>query len=316
MKRSKIFYGWYIVGAAVLIQLYIGGVVNFGFTAIFDPLTKEFGWSSAQISLASSLRGLEMGILSAAVGLLLDRWGPRKLLIAGTTLIFLGYMLLSQVSSLGMFYAAFAIIALGMSACTGIVLLTSVNHWFRKKAGIATGIVASGFGMGGLIVPVVTGLIDTFQWRTAMVIVGIGMLAICLPLSLIVRHKPEDYGYQTDGDTMPETPEGTEAPGAQAADAEVNISVWRALRDRAFWHVSVSSMCHSFVVGAVVTHIMPYLGSVGVSRSTAALVALILPVASIVGRLSSGWLSNIVGNRGVYAGSFVSFTLGMFLFAY
>ena len=96
----------------------------------------------------------------------------------------------------------------------------------------------------------------------------------------------------------------------------MNVSVWQALRQRAFWHVSLSSMCHSFVVGAVVTHIMPYLGSVGVSRSTAALVALILPVASIAGRLSSGWLSNIMGNKAVYAGSFIAFTLGMVLFAY
>jgi predicted MFS family arabinose efflux permease len=315
-KSPRIFYGWYIVAAAVLIQLYIGGVVNFGFTAVFDPLSEEFGWSSAQISLAASLRGLEVGLLSAAVGLLLDRWGPRKLLIAGTLLIFLGYLILSGVSSLGMFYAAFALIALGMSACTGIVLLTAVNHWFRRRAGLTTGIVASGFGLGGLIVPVVTGLIDTFEWRTAMLVIGIGMLVICLPLSLFVRHKPEAYGYLPDGDAAVEAPREAKTAGVQAADTEVNVPVWEALKDRAFWHISLSSMCHSFVVGAVVTHIMPYLGSVGISRSTAALVALVLPVASIAGRLSSGWLSNIMGNRAVYAGSFVSFTVGMFLFAY
>ena len=95
-KHPPMFYGWYIVGAAVLMQLYIGGVVNFGFTAVFEPLAAEFHWSYAQISLASSLRGLEMGLLSAAVGLLIDRWGARKLLLIGTCLIFLGYCLLSQ----------------------------------------------------------------------------------------------------------------------------------------------------------------------------------------------------------------------------
>jgi OFA family oxalate/formate antiporter-like MFS transporter len=152
-KRSKIFFGWYVVTACVIITLYTGGVVNFGFTAVFDPLAKEFGWSYAQISLASSLRGLEVGLLSAVVGLLVDRLGPRKLILGGTVLIFLGYLVLSGVSSLPMFYAAFALIALGMSACTGTVLLTAVTHWFSRRAGIATGIVASGFGLGGTIVP-------------------------------------------------------------------------------------------------------------------------------------------------------------------
>ncbi len=312
-KRSKIFFGWYVVAACVIITLYTGGVVNFGFTAVFDPLAKEFGWSYAQISLASSLRGLEVGLLSAAVGLLVDRWGPRKLIFGGTILISLGYMILSRVSSLPMFYAAFALIALGMSACTGTVLLTAVTHWFSRRAGIATGIVASGFGLGGTIVPVVTRLIDTYQWRNAMAIVGLGVLVVCLPLSFIVRHRPEDYGYLPDGDTADVVRNGR-SPSPDGAP-EVNVTVWQALKNRAFWHVSVSSMCHSFVVGAVVTHIMPYLGSVGIGRSTASLVALVLPLSSIAGRLSSGLFSNRLGNRMVYSASFVLMTLGLLAFS-
>ena len=310
-KRSKIFFGWYVVIACVIITLYTGGVVNFGFTAVFDPLAEEFGWSYAQISFASSLRGLEVGLLSAVVGLLVDKLGPRKLIFGGSVLIFFGYLLLSRVSSLFMFYAAFALIALGMSACTGTVLLTAVTHWFRRKAAFATGLVASGFGLGGLIVPVVTGLIDNFQWRSAMVIVGIGVLAICLPLSLLVRHKPEDYGYLPDGDS----PGVSSVAGTGQNEPEVDRSVWQALKDRAFWHVSLSSMCHSFVVGAIVTHVMPYLGSVGVSRTTASVVALVLPLFSVAGRLSTGLLGNKFGNRAVYSSSFVLMTLGLLSFA-
>ena len=310
--KRKVFFGWYVVIACVIITLYTGGVVNFGFTAVFDPLAKEFGWSYAQISFASSLRGLEVGLLSAAVGLLVDKWGPRKLIIGGSVLIFLGYMVLSRVSSLFMFYAAFALIALGMSACTGTVLLTAVTHWFRRKAGIATGLVASGFGLGGIIVPIVTALIDTFQWRTAMTVVGIGVLLICLPLALLVRHRPEDYGYLPDGDIEPAAKPAGENT---RAESEVNRSVWQALRDRAFWHVSLSSMCHSFVVGAVVTHVMPYLGSVGIDRAVASLIALVLPLCSIAGRLSSGVLSGKFGNRGVYSSSFVLMTLGLLSFS-
>ncbi|MEE8413425.1 MAG: MFS transporter, partial [Dehalococcoidales bacterium] len=201
-KPPRVFYGWYLVAAAVVIILYTGGIVHFGFTAVFKPIADEFGWSYAQISLASSLRGLEMGLLAPLMGYLVDRWGPRKLIFAGSIIICLGFILLSNVSSLLMYYGAFALIAIGMSTCTGTVLMTAVNNWFRLRAGLATGIVASGFGLGGLLVPLVTKLIDVFQWRRTMVIVGLGMLGTVLPLSFVVRHKPEHYGYLPDGEMM------------------------------------------------------------------------------------------------------------------
>jgi sugar phosphate permease len=312
-SHSRIFYGWYVVFACLIITLYTGGVVNFGFTAVFDPLAKEFGWSYAQISFASSLRGLEVGLLSAVMGLLVDRWGPKRLIIGGSALIFLGYIVLSRVSSLFMFYMAFALISLGMSACAGPVLLAPVTHWFKRKAGIATGLVASGFGLGGTLVPLVTGLIDAFQWRTAMTIVGIGVLAICLPLAFLVRHRPEPYGYLPDGDTGEAVPEKGTLNSEEKE--EVNYTVWQALKDRAFWHVSLSSMCHSFVVGAIVTHVMPYLGSVGIARSTASVIALVLPLCSVAGRLSSGWFSGKVGSRVIYSSSFVLMTVGLLAFS-
>ncbi len=313
-SRPRVFYGWYMVAAAVIITLYTGGVVNFGFTAVFDPIAQQFGWSYAQISLASSLRGLEVGLLSAIVGMLVDKWGPRRLIFGGSILVALGFLVLSRVTSLGMFYAAFALIALGMSACTGVVLLTAVSNWFDRRAAIATGIVASGFGLGGTIVPLVTALIDSLKWRNAMLIVGGGMLAVCLPLAMVMRHRPEPYGYHPDGDAVGSVREqGREKKPAKEVR---NVPVLRALQDRAFWHVSLSSMCHAFVVGAVVTHIMPYLESLDIDRSVASLVALVLPLCSIAGRLSSGFFSGRFGNKAVYSASFICMTTGLVFFGY
>jgi predicted MFS family arabinose efflux permease len=102
--HPKIFYGWYIVGACILIMLFVGGVIDFGFTAVIEPIAKEFGWSYAQISLAASLRGLEIGLLAPLMGLLVDRWGPRRLVLGGSLLICGGLLTLSNVSSLIMFY--------------------------------------------------------------------------------------------------------------------------------------------------------------------------------------------------------------------
>jgi MFS family permease len=307
--RKKIFYGWYIVGACVVITLYTGGVVHFGFTAVFEPIVEEFNWSYAQVSLASSLRWLEMGLLAPFMGFLVDRYGPRRLIFVGSILSCLGFLTLSRVNSLPVFYLAFALLAFGMSTCAGTVLMTAVANWFNRKAGIAIGIVACGFGLGGLLVPVVTGLIDWLDWRNAMVVVGLGMLVFVLPLSFVVRHKPEQYGYHPDGELI------------QPADimdfrdtqpiSEISISAKEAIRGRTFWQLGISSMCHAFVVGAVVTHIMPYLSSLDIDRSLSSIVALILPVFSIGGRLSSGWLGIRYGSRRVFAFSFVSMTAGL-----
>ncbi len=313
-KSSKVFYGWYIVAACVIMMLYTGGIVHFGFTAVFEPIAEEFGWSYAQVSLAFSLRGFEVGLLAPLAGLVVDRWGPRRLVFGGSILICLGFLLLSRTSSLAMFYGAFVLIALGMSTFSDTVLMTAVANWFRRKAGVAIGIVASGFGLGGLIVPVITGLIDLLQWRMAMVVVGLGMLVIVIPLSFVVRHKPEQYGYQPDGEVA-STVETNEIQYSTAS-TEVNIPAKQALSGRTFWHIAIASMCHAFVIGAVVTHMMPYLSSVGISRSVSSLVALLLPVVSISGRLSSGWLSERLGSRQVFAGSFALMTAGMFLFGY
>ena len=312
-KRSKVFYGWYLVGACVCIILYTGGVVHFGFTAVFEPIADEFGWSYAQISLASSLRGLEMGLLAPLMGILVDRLGPRRLVFAGGILMSLGFLLLSRVSSIATFYGAFAMLSIGMSTCTGTVLMTAVNNWFRRNAGMATGIVASGFGLGGLLIPVVTSLVDGFQWRAAMLIVGLGILVIILPLSMVIRHKPEHYGYQPDGETI--NPTGQENINITPASAEINISAKQALIGRAFWHIAIASMCHSFVVGSIVTHMMPYLSSLGIARSTSSMLALVLPVASIGGRLGSGWLSDRLGRRHIFAASFALMTAGLLFFS-
>ncbi|MFC1914294.1 MFS transporter [Chloroflexota bacterium] len=313
-RSPKLFYGWYIVIACALITFYTSGVVIFGFTAAIDPIAEEFGWSYALISLAFSLRGFEMGLLAPLMGILVDRFGPRRLIFGGSILTCLGFLFLSRVSSLAMFYGALVVIAAGRSTCSPTVIQTAVVNWFRRKVGMAAGIVASGMGLGGLMVPVVTGLIDSLQWRTAMLIAGLGMLATVLPLSFVVRHKPEQYGYQPDGDVT----STTEIREFQipTAGVEFNVLIKRVLSSRAFWHIAISSMCHSFVIGAVVIHIMPYLSSLGVARSVSSMVALVLPVASIFGRLSGGWLNDRLGSREIFAASFALMTAGMLFFGY
>ena len=136
--------------------MYIGGFTHFGFTAVFEPIASDFGWSYAQISFAASLRGLQTSFLAPIVGLLMDRWGPRRLVFAGATIIGLGLLLFSRINSLVAFYGAFFLIAMGISTCVGVVPIATVGNWFQRKATLATGIIVSGAATGGLMVPLAT----------------------------------------------------------------------------------------------------------------------------------------------------------------
>ena len=179
---AHIFYGWWIVVACFIIALYMSGSVFYGFTAVFKPIAEEFGWSYTSISIAASIRGLEAGLLAPVVGILVDRCGPRKVIFGGVLLIGMGLMLLSQVHSLIMFYFAFILMSLGVSSCGISVTAAVVAHWFHRRVGLATGITICGYGSSGLLVPVMVRLVDLYDWRTAIFIMGVGMLVIGLPL--------------------------------------------------------------------------------------------------------------------------------------
>ena len=313
-KLSKIFYGWWIVGACFLISLLVGGFVVFGFTAFFEPIANEFGWSYAQISLAASLRGAEVGLLAPLIGLFIDRLGPRRLAFGGAALLGLGLILLSRTTSLGMFYGAFALVAIGISGLSPTVMMTVAANWFRRKVGLATGIMASGFALGGLLIPVVVRLIDVFDWRTAIFILGLIIWVIDLPLSLLVRHKPEQYGYLPDGeqgDTV--IPYQGTVP---AQTVEIDIGAKQALKSRTFWHVALAMTCQFIAITAVVVHVMPYLSSTGIARSTSSLVATATPLISIIGRLGSGWLSDRFDKKRVAIGCLAVMSLGLLFFSY
>jgi len=313
-KNSKVFYGWWIVGAGFFVALYIAGFIHFGFSALFEPIANDFGWSYAQISLAASVRGLEVGFLAPFVGFLMDRWGPRRLVFAGAAIMGLGLLLLSRINSLTTFYGAYFLIAVGTSTCIGVVPMATVGNWFRKRATTATGILVSGTALGGLLVPLATRLIDMLGWRTTMAIFGFGAWGILLPLSLLFRHKPEQYGYLPDGDSSKNPLAGGGQPSAQGA--ELDIGVKQALKSRAFWHIAMGLMCHMLAMMSVVTHVMPYLRSIGIARSSSSLVASAIPLTSILGRLGFGWLGDRFDKKRITALGLLLTSLGLIFFGY
>ena len=311
-KPSRVFYGWWVVGAAVFIGLYVAGVVFYGFTAIFEPIANDLGWSYTQISLAASLRGLEAGLLAPVIGILVDRWGPRRLIFSGAIIVAIGLTMLSHTTTLAMFYGAFAIIAIGTSCCTMTVLMTAVANWFHRRIGIATGIAVSGFGLGGLLIPVIVRLIEIYEWRGALTIMALGLVVTVLPLSFLFRHKPEHYGYLPDGQIA--IPVTTDNGSSTLPPIEVNFKVRDVLKSGTFWRMALAFTYHVLATSTAITHVMPYLSSIGLARSTSSLVATAAPLASIGGRIGLGWLGDKLDRRLVSAGSFALIGLGLLCF--
>ena len=308
------FYGWWLVGAGFWIWLLMGGFIVLGFTAFFEPIDSEFGWSYTQISLAASLRGVQVGLISPIVGLLVDRWGPKRLMFGGILLLFFGMVFLSRIASLGMFYGGFVLIALGMSFCSPTVVFTGISHWFRKRLGLATAIAGSGFALGGLLVPLVVKLIDVFDWRRTLFGLGLTILVFGLPLSLLFRHKPEQYGNLPDGERSAITVSAQVLVPIETR--EVDIETRQALRTRTFWHIGLALMFQYVAVGTLILHVMPYLSTVGVLRSTSSLVAMAVPLLSIPGRLCSGWLADRFNKKRVAAIFFAFTVLGLLCLSY
>jgi len=308
---KKIFYGWWIVLACFCISLYVGGTIFYGFTAFIKPLREEFGWSYTEISFATSLRGMEIGIFSPLVGFLVDRFGPRKLILFGTITLGLGLVLLSFTQSLAMFYASILIVGLGSSGCATVVSITAVANWFRRRVGIALGVMISGFGASGLMVPLVVQFIDVYGWRTTFVILGTGMWILGIPLSLVIRNKPEQYGYRTDGEL-------TDEPEAQheLERNDIDVSFQEAVKHRSFLYLCFVETIRMMVLFGVVTHVMPYLGSIGIARTTAGFITAAIPLLSILGRFGFGWLSDFFEKRNIMTIVFCLMSLGLLAFCF
>ncbi len=305
----NIFYGWWIVFSGFFISFYAGSIIFYGFTAFFEPLIKEFGWSYTQLSFASSFRGIEMSILAPLAGFLVDRFGSRLMLLCGVTIVGAGLICLSFTQSLWMFYLSYILIGFGGGGCSSLVLMKGIANWFHRDIGKATGIMTSGFGASGLLLPVIVWLIDAYGWRSAMVVMGAGMLIIGIPLSMLVRNTPESCGMHPDG-REPED-ESVHARASLAPAGRPESRLRSVIKNPVFVGLAISEMVRMTAAAAVFTHIMPYLSSLNFSRTAAGLVAGSISVLSIAGRFGLGWLADHFNKRLILAATYGLTSLGL-----
>jgi sugar phosphate permease len=316
-ERTGFFYGWWIVFASAAIVFLCGGTFFYGFGALFNPIVGEFGWSRASVSFAFSLRSEVGGIAAPIVGFMVDRVGSRILMSVGVVIVALGFVLLSRIESLWTFYGAVIVIAIGMSACAGPVGMVAIAHWFKRRRGRALALMTVGAGTSGIMVLVLALLINQFGWRSALVIMAGLQLAVCLPLALSVRGRPEDMGLRPDGDPW-DTPEEAELVGRGFTPTPQleGFTVAEAVRSSPFWKLSLAIMLTNLGTLAIIVHQIPYLTSqVDVSESFAAATVTAMTLLSLLGRLGLGQLADVMDKRKVLAISLGITALSLLLFA-
>lgn len=298
------------------------------------PLTLEFGWSRTAIATALALARLETGIAGPVEGVMVDRWGPRRVMLVGIPLATAGYLLWSQISELAhltgldvlmVFYFVYVgLVAVGAGLGSSPINV-AVANWFARRRSFALGTVSAGHGLGAAIwVPVLGYVIQEHGWRWALIIQGLGILAIGLPCALVMRHRPERYGLRPDGDPPPTPPQPAAggkqpalptAPAAAAVEQRVeerpDYTIRQAIATSAFWCLAFAFGFRVMVTNAVQVHLAALLLDLGMSPLSAAGALGLLSALSIVGRLGMGYLGDRFEARRVYMAALVLMVLGM-----
>ena len=302
----SLFFGWFIVAAAVILTGYNSAMFVYGLTAFMAPIAATSGWNYTQISLATSIRGLEIGVLDPIAGIMVDRWPARRLMFISIIIFSAGTVIISRSNNLAVFYIGFLLAGLGSSFCHSMVPMTVIARWFRKNIGKATGILYSGFSLGGLFVPLIVKAIEAYGWQDVMLYMGFGALVLGLPLSLMFRNKPEDHGLLPDGDVSTGTTE-TRIP-------DFGLTLREVAKTRAFWIMGIVGTLQITAVHAVTVHAVPSMTSAGFDRSVAAIGVTIFSLAGIPMRVLYGVLADMFDKKYVYALSNAITTVSLVIF--
>ena len=295
---KPIFYGWWLVAINCVLGALGGGVYTFGISAFIVPLSEEFDVGRGTISWAVALASLEGAVLGPVLGFMVDRFGPRKVMYFGITMMGIGYILSSWAPSITWFFILFVpLVAIGSGAGLFSPPAAAIGNWFVRKRALAFSISMSGWGVGGVMVILTNFLVQTLGWREAMLILGLTVMAVAYPMAGFVRHRPEQYGYYPDGSRVP--PEQPTASARPGTGTEIDFTVKEALSSAAFWLIGISFAARMFAVAGVSSHFIPMMQAKGFSAEAGASLLAMYGIATIPSRVLFGYLGDRISKVGI-----------------
>jgi MFS family permease len=292
-----IFYGWRMVGLVTLIRVVGGGLHQFGFTVFFLPISQDLQISRAATSLAFSLSRAEGAIEAPLVGYLIDRYGPRPIVVAAVFLAGVGYILLSWVNS----YTSFMVVYLGV-ICLAFVAgfvhspMVVANSWFIRQRARAMTVVSAAVPIGGaLISPLLAIGVASIGWRWAAFVSGCIFLLVCLPLSFQLKRSPESVGLLPDGEVEPVKRRGN-SPADTTTNkyANADFTSHQAMKTWVFWLLVISMTARVTCYSTATVHFIPLMVWKGLSEGAGASLLGAFAFINLVAHFVIGWIADRV----------------------
>ena len=300
-RRPDFFYGWVIVGVAIVAGAFTAGISVWSAGVFLTPMTEEFGWSRAEFALGLSIRSLTSAAIAPWIGPWFDKPnGPRRLMtvsVAALGLSMIGLRFIGEDLGFGFigprfqFYALFGVVggAAQMGAGMGLTQ-TTLPKWFIKRRGRVLGIAATGSAIAPLLFPpAVQTLTDVLGFRGTWGILGIAILVVLFPLSFLIKTQPEDIGLLPDNE-QPGDKRTAEQP-SPSQDAE-SFTRAEAVRTHAFWLLASSFAFISLGMAGYQVNWQPYFIDVGFAPKVAAFAISFYALFSISSRLIWGSLAD------------------------
>jgi sugar phosphate permease len=303
----KIFYGWRVAAAGSSIHFLHSALLLQAFGAYVAVLSEERGWSKTALAGGAALQSIEGAVLGPVLGWMVDRFGPRIMVQAGIVALSLGFVALSQVDSIGGFYGAMVVIAVGASFSGYFPLSVALVHWFKRWRARALSLMSLGLAAGGIAAPLVGWAMQTYGWRNVALGSAVIVLCVGLPLAAVVRSKPAEIGETIDG--LPPAPV---VEGVAPEPAGREFTAAEALRTRAFWLLGLGHGFALLVVAAVNVHAISHIKEgLGYSLAQAALVITVMTIAQAGGVLLGALMGDRWNKRYVAAGCMLAHMLGL-----
>jgi len=309
-RLTGLFYGWRMVAASAAVRVLGAGLHSYGFTVFFLPLSQELNLSRTATSFAFSLSRAEGAIEGPIIGHLLDRYGPRPVMLAAVLMMGAGYLLLSQIES----YVAFLIVYTGLISLTHAggfmhAPMALTNTWFIRLRARAMTINSAAYGLGGvLIAPVLSLIVHSWGWRWGAALAGLTFLIVGVPLCLTIRRSPESMGLAPDGDDHAVlTAEDKNTTPRRTIEVDVTAS--QAIRSFAFWALVFGAAVRNASYHAISTHFIPMMIWKGMTQQQATFLLSSFALLGFISTLVFGWLADNVNKPRLV--SFILFTAGV-----
>lgn len=293
-RQPRIYYGYWILAGAFVAQLIAIGTQTSVSGVFLKPMTEELGWTRAEYTYGQTVSRFVMSFVGFFLGVYVDRYGGRRFMLAGATVMGLSLFATAYVQELWQWAVLRGVtFTMGAAMIGNLVVNVTMSKWWVRRRGQMIGFSSMGVSMAGILFPpLVTGVVEEWGWRVAWQVLAV-MTCLCIyPVALLMRRQPEDYGLYPDGLSEEQLARGD---GAQAAaDYANSFTRGEALRTPALYLIVLAFGLGGVGIGVVLLQTIPFLTDTGFSPQFAALMSTTMSVPALFSKPFWGWLQDII----------------------